>query len=102
MLMEPNLHVYTGQHGNLMKEPPSVVPLILANLTFPFLVHLFSKGVRAFDIRDRRNGGGIIIFPDALYVGFSFFAFFQDLQELTPLLSDLAVVSCSVRSLAAQ
>lgn len=91
MLMEPNLHVYTGEYGKLMKEPPSVIPLILANLTFPFLVaFIFERWASIRTFATGAMAGAIIFFLTTLYVGFSFFAFFRLYKNFTPLLADLA------------
>lgn len=90
MLMEPNLHKYTGAAGDLMKDPPSMIPLVLANLTFPFLVALIYE--RWASIRTFATGamaGAVIFFLTTLYVGFSFFAFFRLYKNYTPLLADL-------------
>ena len=91
MFIEPNLHVYTNEYGNLMKEPPSVIPLILANLTFPFLIALiFEKWANIRTFATGAMAGAIIFFLTTLYVGFSFFAFFRLYKSFTPLLADLA------------
>jgi hypothetical protein len=91
MFMEPNVHVYTNEYGTLMKDPPSVIPLILANLTFPFLIALiFEKWANIRTLATGAMAGAIIFFLTTLYVGFSFFAFFRLYKNFIPLLADLA------------
>jgi hypothetical protein len=91
MVIEPNVHVYANEYGNLMKEPPSVIPLILANLTFAFLIALiFEKWANIRTLATGAMAGAIIFFLMTLYFGFSFFAFFRLYKNFTPLLADLA------------
>jgi len=91
MLMTPNMHVYTNEVGSLMKEPPSVIPLILANITFAFLLALiFEKWASIRTFATGAMAGAIITFLTTLYFGFSFFAFMRLYKNFTPLLADLA------------
>ncbi|MBA3770166.1 MAG: hypothetical protein H0X08_06685 [Blastocatellia bacterium] len=91
ILIEPNLHKYAGAAGDLMKEPPSMIPLVLANLTFAFLIaFIFERwaGIRTF--ATGAMAGAIIFFLTTLYVSFSMFAFFRLYKNYTPLLADAA------------
>lgn len=90
-MMRANVHRYTGEAGDLMKDPPSFVPLVLACLTIAFLVaFIFERWAAIRTFATGAMGGAIIFFLTTLYFGFSFFAFMRMYKSYTPLLMDLA------------
>ncbi len=90
--MRPHFHVYTSSTGgDLMKDPPSMIPLALACLTISFLVtFIFERWASIRTFATGAMGGAIVFFLTTLYFGFSFFAFMRMYKSYTPLLMDLA------------
>jgi hypothetical protein len=87
MLIRPNIQEYAG----LLKDPPSMIPLVLSNFTLAFLLAVvFEKwaGVRTF--LTGAGAGAIITFLITLYFNFSLFAFMRLFRNFIPMLSDLA------------
>jgi len=85
-LMQPNMIEYAG----LMKTEPSLVPLILMSLTFPFmLTFIFERWASIKTFATGAMAGAIILFLTTLFFGFSMYAFFNLYKNFTPMLADL-------------
>ena len=87
MVMRPNVIEYAG----LMKDPPSWIPLVLANLVLAFLLSvIFDKwaGIKTF--ASGASAGAIIVFLMTLYFDLSFFAFMHIFKNYIPMLADMA------------
>ncbi|MBX3299363.1 MAG: hypothetical protein KF736_07860 [Acidobacteria bacterium] len=89
-MMRPNFYVYAGEAGPLMKEPPSLIPLVLACLTISFLITLiFEKWAGIRSLAAGAMGGAVIFALVSLYFGFSMFAFMRIYRNFSPLLVDI-------------
>lgn len=85
-LMRPNMIEYAG----LFKDPPSMIPLIMANFALAFiLTFIFERwaGIRTF--MTGAAAGAIICFLITLYFDLSFFAFMRIFKNFIPMLGDL-------------
>jgi len=85
MVMKPNMNEFAG----LTKDPPSWIPLVLANLANALLLaYIFDKwGVRTFV--DGAKGGAIVSFLITLTIQLFFAAFMNLSKNYIPPLADV-------------
>lgn len=90
LLLAEYMKAHTVNYAGLMKDPPDMIPLILANLVWAWLLaFVFDYWANIRTFAGGVKGGALIILPLVLGIDLQFMAFMNLYQGIVPLIIDV-------------